>query len=156
MLQGNDFQTWDHFLKIEATLTQLFFENPEFGVLSRTVFEKVSKQVDHIHVRIKQLDDSINDIYSDVNYSSSDKKQLDEAIIKLRAILPRLKEDMRKIDEHKSMADKLKKLGREFYIQFQIALVKKNYRTPLKALNRFRLNEGQERLVLNQVKAEKS
>lgn len=138
---------WDQLLQVERELAGIFAEYEKYGPLSQSIYEGFARDSRMIFQRIKEITHAIESLQNHIPQETEESVILTKALVQFENFREKLDAEVYKISNSERKLATSRKLWQKYLDTFRIALMEKNHRTPLQKLDRFRLNEDQEREV---------
>ena len=128
-----------------------FRETPYYGPFSRDVIRQVIKDSDTIRTRCEKVDQEIREFAKRVSGSGGPEpvtRDIDDDARQLAEIKKKLESDRRDRLQYEAMARDVGRWGKRFLALHSRSILELRYRPALQDLDRLRLNDEQERLVV--------
>jgi hypothetical protein len=141
---------WLQVKKTEAGLRTFFQETQVYGPLSRSVFQQVFNNSKAIVARCTAVVRELNQFHKTVRSMPVEeraKAEIEEAVRQLDEIKERLSRDLKELEQYAALATEAQQVWDCFLKLFTVLAVQSRYRPALQNLDRFHLNEEQERYV---------
>jgi superfamily I DNA/RNA helicase len=149
-LQEQQPDAWSQVKAIEGDLRTFFTNTQVYGPLSRSVFQRVFNISRAIDARCSVVVRELNQFHKTVRGMPGEaraKAEIEEALRQLYEIKKQLGEDLKELEQCQALAKKAQQLWDRFLKLFTNLAVQTLYRPALQNLDRFHLNEVQERYV---------
>ncbi|MEW6356399.1 MAG: UvrD-helicase domain-containing protein [Planctomycetota bacterium] len=149
-IKEQQIDAWSVVKDVEGRL-RTFFQNVQvYGPVSRSVFERVHNVSRDIEARCDIVSGELNQFDKTVRgmpINERDRAELRLAIHQLNGIREPLRRDIKEMGQYYKLLKEAKQLWDRFLQHFTVLAVQHRYRPALQNLDRFHLNEHQERFV---------